>query len=94
MDKNYLYWRIILKELNDFSSRVEFLQSAIRDKVIDISHIDVSKYLESLKCIVNEHENSLFRNSNKNIGEGHTLPKLISIKRDSIKANHENNVLF
>lgn len=56
MKHYYLEWKRTLNELNDFSSKVEFLQSRIRNNVIINKNLDIEKYLDSLKTYVNNHE--------------------------------------
>ncbi|MBU2492361.1 MAG: hypothetical protein KJ571_07010 [Bacteroidetes bacterium] len=94
MNNDLLYWKILLKELNDFSSKIEFLQSAIRAKIIDIRVIDVSKYLESLKSIFSEHGNNLFLNPDKNKRGSFASPNFRRDVRDFNKTTQGNKVLF
>jgi hypothetical protein len=62
--RKYLKWQNILAELNNFSSRIEFLESEMRNVISDRKEIDFEKYLASLKLVLNEHEKKIYANAN------------------------------
>ena len=48
MEKNYEVWNKTLVELNNFSCKIEFLQSKMRNIVIMKKNMDKAKYFEFL----------------------------------------------
>lgn len=62
MDRNYRGWNNILSELNDFSCKIEFLESEMRVLLATKKLADTEKYLKTVKKLVNEHEHNLFHN--------------------------------
>ena len=59
MKHYYLEWKKTLNELNDFSCKIEFLQSKLRNNVIYNKNLDIEKYLNSLKTHVKNHTYNL-----------------------------------
>ena len=62
MEQNHRGWINILAELNDFSCKIEFLESEIRNTLGTRKELDTKKYLGSIKKLVNEHEYNLNHN--------------------------------
>ncbi len=59
MARNYREWNNILSEPNDFSCKIEFLESEMRDILATRKILDTKTYLKSIKKLVNEHEDNL-----------------------------------
>lgn len=59
VEQNYLNWKSLLSELNDFSCKVEFLQSKMRFNIINLKSFNKQDYLDSLHLIESEHEQNL-----------------------------------
>lgn len=59
MDRNYRGWNNILSELNDFSCKIEFLQSEMRGILATSKLLNTEAYLETIKELVNEHKHNL-----------------------------------
>jgi len=56
----YLPWKSALHELDDFNSKIEFLQSEMRDKV-GIGKLEgIDHYLGAVKKLLIEHEHKLY----------------------------------
>ena len=54
-----------LRELNNFSSKIEFLQSKIRNIVGCKKCMDTAEYYKTLEGIVNQHEQNLIKTLTK-----------------------------
>lgn len=59
MNLNDYSWENTLCELNNFGSKIEFLQSKIRNMVACKKCMDTADYFKTLEGIVNEHEHNL-----------------------------------
>jgi hypothetical protein len=83
--KNYFVdWKDMIRELNDFSSSVEFLQSRVRDEVVKEHTIDVSEYLDSLKIIIGEHEKNLLYETDRNYETVLSQPDVVRVPKEYV----------
>jgi hypothetical protein len=66
MKNNHLDWKKTLTELNNFHCRIEFLQSRIRDFVVERKGINIGDYIKELNKFIEEHEYNLYSIEDKN----------------------------
>ena len=59
MKQNKLGLKNSLTELNDYSCRIELLQSEMRNDVVNEKHLNIRKYLNVLRDMLTEHEYNL-----------------------------------
>ncbi len=55
-----------LIELNDYGSKIELLQSKMRNDVVADKHLNIGKYLNALRDMLTEHEYNLVAGIAKN----------------------------
>ena len=61
MNKYYFSWNLLLNELNDFSCKVEFLQSRFRRKLVRSKIFSVREYVENINDLLQDHTENLNR---------------------------------
>lgn len=66
MKRNKLDLKNSLTELNDYSCKIEFLQSEMRKDVVADKHLNIKKYLNALRDMLTEHEYNLVAGIAKN----------------------------
>lgn len=85
MEKNYEVWNETLVELNNFSCKIEFLQSRMRNTVVTKKSMDKAKYFELIDNLFLEHKHnlcSIIDRNNKDV-----LIELVPMKNYNLRPN-------
>ena len=85
MEKNYEVWNKTLVELNNFSCKIEFLQSKMRNIVIMKKNMDKAKYFEFLDKLFLEHKHNLTSIIDEN--DKNVLIELVPMNTFNLRVN-------
>ena len=59
MKQEYLSWKNLLNELNDFNCKIEFLQIKIRKNLILNKNFNITEYVSKLRGLLDQHSKNL-----------------------------------
>lgn len=94
MYKNYNGWNNTLKELNNFNSKIEFLQSKMRDIVVERKSLDVADYMQELNKFIEEHEYNLYSILDKKNMDVFITRNLIMNRNLEANINQKNEIVL
>lgn len=78
-------WNKTLVELNNFSCKIEFLQSKMRNTIVMKKNMDKEKYFEFLDKIFLEHKHNLHSITNQHNED--VLIELVPMNSYNLQAN-------